>query len=226
MAGRAAEGRAARAPGGIRLGADGARAGPAPPRRRRADRRAALRDFYEFTDFAHFIEVYIAVDSLVRTSRRHRGGRVRGACRPGRAAGPLRRGDRHPGQPPAARASSPTVVAEALARARRRARPSTGSRWAGSTTSPASSGLASGERTIDWVERWAPEGSVGFGLGGPRSASRGRSSPRSSPAPAPSVWRASRTRVRRPGRRRSGTPCACWVRTGSGTASRRRATPR
>lgn len=29
---------------------------------------AALRHFYAFTDFAHFIEVYIAVDSLVRTA--------------------------------------------------------------------------------------------------------------------------------------------------------------
>jgi aminodeoxyfutalosine deaminase len=27
----------------------------------------ALRAFYEFTDFAHFIEVYIAVNSLVAT---------------------------------------------------------------------------------------------------------------------------------------------------------------
>jgi hypothetical protein len=29
---------------------------------------AALREFYAFTDFAHFIEVYIAVDALVRTA--------------------------------------------------------------------------------------------------------------------------------------------------------------
>ena len=29
---------------------------------------AALREFYTFTDFAHFIEVYIAVNSLVRTA--------------------------------------------------------------------------------------------------------------------------------------------------------------
>src|SRR3954465_8098751 len=27
----------------------------------------ALRDFYEFTDFAHFIDVYTAVNRLVRT---------------------------------------------------------------------------------------------------------------------------------------------------------------
>ena len=32
---------------------------------------------------------------------------------------------------------------------------------------PGELGLASGLRTIDWVERYAPEGSVGFGLGGP-----------------------------------------------------------
>jgi adenosine deaminase len=32
---------------------------------------------------------------------------------------------------------------------------------------PGELGLPSGERTIDWVERHAPEGSVGFGLGGP-----------------------------------------------------------
>src|SRR5699024_4460594 len=32
---------------------------------------------------------------------------------------------------------------------------------------PGELGLPSGERTIDWVERYAPDGTVGFGLGGP-----------------------------------------------------------
>jgi aminodeoxyfutalosine deaminase len=32
---------------------------------------------------------------------------------------------------------------------------------------PGELGLESGERTINWVERWAPDGTVGFGLGGP-----------------------------------------------------------
>jgi aminodeoxyfutalosine deaminase len=58
-------------------------------------------------------------------------------------------------------------VAEALTSARDRAARENGIELAWVFDIPGELGLVSGERTIDWVERWAPVGSVGFGLGGP-----------------------------------------------------------
>jgi adenosine deaminase len=59
------------------------------------------------------------------------------------------------------------AVAEALTAGRRRARAEHGVELSWVFDIPGELGLASGERTIDWVEKHAPEGSVGFGLGGP-----------------------------------------------------------
>jgi aminodeoxyfutalosine deaminase len=62
---------------------------------------------------------------------------------------------------------APDGLAEALVRARDRAWQQHGLLVGWVYDIPGELGLESGERTIDWVERWAPEGSVGFGLGGP-----------------------------------------------------------
>ncbi|MPZ54162.1 MAG: adenosine deaminase, partial [Acidimicrobiia bacterium] len=61
----------------------------------------------------------------------------------------------------------PDALSEALIRARRRARREHGVELAWIFDIPGELGLESGVRTIDWVERWAPEGSIGLGLGGP-----------------------------------------------------------
>jgi aminodeoxyfutalosine deaminase len=59
----------------------------------------------------------------------------------------------------------PAGVAEALTNAGTRARVEHGVSLAWVYDIPGELGLESGERTIDWVERFAPAGSVGFGLG-------------------------------------------------------------
>ena len=126
----------------------------------------ALRDFYAFTDFAHFIEVYIAVDSLVRTADDIEA--VATGVLADLAAQQVRyveltvTPDSH-----LLKGVEPDGVAEALVRARARARSEHGLEVGWVHDIPGELGLESGERTIDWVERWAPEGTVGFGLGGP-----------------------------------------------------------
>jgi len=62
---------------------------------------------------------------------------------------------------------APDAVADALTRGRDQARAVHGVELAWVFDIPGESGLPSAERTIDWVERFRPGGSVGFGLGGP-----------------------------------------------------------
>ena len=130
--------------------------------------RDALTAYYEFTDFAHFIEVYISVNALVRTpadvealvvgaARDMAGQAVRYAELTVTPDSHLRMG------------IAPEEIAEALTTGRRRAHDEHGVELAWVFDIPGELGLPSGERTIDWVERHAPEGSVGFGLGGPEA---------------------------------------------------------
>jgi aminodeoxyfutalosine deaminase len=125
-----------------------------------------LRAFYEFTDFAHFIEVYIAVNSLVVTPA-DVDALVVGAARDlasqnVRYAELTVTPDSH-----LLVGIEPDAIADALTRARSRAAREYDVELGWIFDIPGELGLESGERTIDWVERWAPEGSVGFGLGGP-----------------------------------------------------------
>ncbi len=125
-----------------------------------------LVGFYRFTDFVHFIEVYIAVSSLVRTVADIEAlvFGVAGdlATQHVRYAEVTVTPDSH-----LLVGIEPDGLAEALAAARRRAQARHGVELAWIFDIPGELGRASGLRTIDWVERWAPEGSVGFGLGGP-----------------------------------------------------------
>jgi aminodeoxyfutalosine deaminase len=125
-----------------------------------------LSRFYEFTDFAHFIEVYIAVNSLVRTpedvealvvgiARDLVGQEVRYAEVTATPDSHLLVG------------IAAEDVAAAYDQGRRRALAEHGVELAWIFDIPGELGLPSGLRTIDWVERHAPDGSVGFGLGGP-----------------------------------------------------------
>lgn len=127
---------------------------------------ASLADFYRFSDFAHFIEVYIAVNSLVRTAADME------ALAVGVLADIARQNVRYveltvTPDSHLLMGIEPDAVVEALVRARTAARDRFDLEVGWVFDIPGERGLPSGERTIDWVERWAPEGSVGFGLGGP-----------------------------------------------------------
>lgn len=125
-----------------------------------------LRTFYEFRDFGHFIEVYIAVNSLVRTAVDVEllvVGVARDlATQNVRYAELTVTPDSH-----LLMGIAPADVATALDNARRTASAEHGVELQWIFDIPGELGLPSGERTIDWVENHAPTGTVGFGLGGP-----------------------------------------------------------
>lgn len=127
---------------------------------------AALRDFYAFTDFAHFIEVYISVNRLVRTAADVQAlvtglGRdlvqtqVRYAEVTVTPASHLQMG------------IAPEAVTEALEQGRAEVLAEHGVELAWIFDIPGEQGLPAGVQTLDWVEHHRPEHSVGFGLGGP-----------------------------------------------------------
>jgi aminodeoxyfutalosine deaminase len=125
-----------------------------------------LRRFYEFTDFAHFIRVYIAVNALIRTPDDLTAltyGTARDlASQNVRYAEITVTPDSH-----LLMGIKPEAIGPALTEARNQARTDFGIELGWIFDIPGELGLESGERTADWVERFAPEGSVGFGLGGP-----------------------------------------------------------
>ncbi len=127
---------------------------------------AALRAFYSFTDFAHFIEVYISVNRLVRTPDDVRAlvtglGRDLAAVNV-RYAEVTVTPDSH-----LLMGIAPDAVADALTRGRADVLAERGIELAWVFDIPGELGLESGLRTIDWVEHHRPEHGVGFGLGGP-----------------------------------------------------------
>jgi len=127
---------------------------------------AELRAFYAFRDFAHFIEVYIAVNELVRTADDVCAlvtglGRDLAAVRV-RYAEVTVTPDSH-----LLMGIDPAALAEALGAGRAEVLAEHGVELAWVFDIPGDLGLPSGLRTIDWVERFRPEHSVGFGLGGP-----------------------------------------------------------
>lgn len=126
----------------------------------------SLRAFYEFRDFAHFIEVYIAVNSLIQRPEDVEA--LVGGVAADLAAQQVRYAevtvtpDSH-----LLMGIDPVDLASALTSARAAAASDHGIELAWIFDIPGELGLESGERTIDWVERHAPVGTVGFGLGGP-----------------------------------------------------------
>ncbi len=125
-----------------------------------------LRAFYEFRDFAHFIDVYIAVNSLVRTAVDVEllvVGVARDlATQNVRYAELTVTPDSH-----LLMGIAPDDVAAALDNARRTASAEHGVELQWIFDIPGELGLPSGERTIEWVEQYAPSATVAFGLGGP-----------------------------------------------------------
>jgi aminodeoxyfutalosine deaminase len=127
--------------------------------------RAALRSFYEFTDFAHFIEVYIKVNSLLTT------GADITALVVGVAADLAANQVRYAEVtvtpvPHLALGIEPDELAEALTVGRTRARAEHGVELAWVFDIAGSLGYRAGMATADWVLRHRPAGTVGFGLGG------------------------------------------------------------
>lgn len=131
-----------------------------------------LRRFYEFRDFAHFVEVYLAVVDLVRTPEDIRyltyeiarematEQRVRYAeltCTPYTSVRPHEDGKGMPIE----------AYTEAIEDARVAAERDFGLvlRWIYDI--PGEAGVPSADATLDWALNHRPDGLVGFGLGGP-----------------------------------------------------------
>ena len=128
----------------------------------------ALRAFYDFTDFAHFIEVYISVNDLVRSAEDVRSlvvglgrdladVRVRYAEVTVTPDGHLKMG------------IAPDALTAALNLGRTDVLGQFGIELAWVFDIPGELGRESGLRTIAWAEKHLPEHSVGFGLGGPEA---------------------------------------------------------
>ncbi|MCD9199459.1 adenosine deaminase [Aeromicrobium wangtongii] len=126
----------------------------------------ALADFFTFTDFAHFIEVYLSVVDLLRTPEdlwtlTHDVARdlaaqnvryVELTCTPYTSI---------------AVGISAEAYCEALEDARRRAEADFGVTMRWIFDIPGESGVPAADVTLDTALRLQPEGLIGFGLGGP-----------------------------------------------------------
>lgn len=189
-----------------------------------------LREFFAFRDFAHFIEVYLAVVDLIRTPEDIRyltyevarelaeAQSVRYAeltCTPYTSVLP---DDPDRGMPIEA-------YSEAIEDARRAAERDFGLvlRWIYDI--PGEFGLPAADATLGFALDHAPDGLVAFGLGGPEVGV-----PRPQFKPVFDQARAAGLRSvphagRPPARRRCGRRCATSAPSGSATARRRRRTP-
>ena len=127
--------------------------------------RAELRAFYEFTDFAHFIEVYVKVSRLVLTGADITA-LVVGLARD-LAANLVRYAEVTVTPVPHIMLGiEPDELAEALTTGRRLALEHHGVNLSWVFDIPGSLGYKVGMETAEWALRHRPEGSVGFGLGG------------------------------------------------------------
>jgi aminodeoxyfutalosine deaminase len=127
--------------------------------------REQLRAFYEFTDFAHFIEVYIKITRLVVTGTDITA-LVVGLARD-LAANQVRYAEVTVTPVPHIMLGiEPDELAEALTTGRRQARDLHGVELAWVFDIAGSLGYEAGLRTAEWVLRHRPNGTVGFGLGG------------------------------------------------------------
>jgi len=127
--------------------------------------RDALAAFYDFTDFAHFIDVYVKVSRLVTS------GSDITALVDGLAADLARNAVRYAEVTVTPSSHlllgiEPDELAEALTVGRAAARERRGVELAWVFDIAGSLGYDEGVATAEWVLRHRPEGTVGFGLGG------------------------------------------------------------
>lgn len=125
-----------------------------------------LADYFEFTDFAHFIEVYLSVVDLVRTpddvwTLTHEVARDLAAQNVRYAEVTLTP------YTSILRGISAEAFCESVEDARRRARADFGIELRWCFDIPGESGLPAAEGTLDAALRVRPDGLVSFGLGGP-----------------------------------------------------------
>lgn len=127
--------------------------------------RDGLRAYYEFTDFAHFIQVYVKVNSLVRTG-------VDVTALVVGLAGDLARNRVRYAEVTVtplshlAQGIEPDELAEALTAGRFVARERHGVELAWVLDVAGELGHEAGMTTVAWALRHRPAGTVGFGLGG------------------------------------------------------------
>jgi aminodeoxyfutalosine deaminase len=128
----------------------------------------AMEAFYRFTDFAAFIRTYVAVSRLVRTaddvydlavglSRDLARCNVRYAEATVTADSHLKVG------------IESDALSDALTRGRRDAREQHGVELAWVFDIDGEFGTPSGQRTLDWIRDFRPDGTIGYGLGGPEA---------------------------------------------------------
>jgi aminodeoxyfutalosine deaminase len=129
---------------------------------------SGMREFYRFTDFANFIAVYVAVAQLVRTADDVYDlavglGRDLAAVNV-RYAEATVTADSH-----LAVGIEPDALSDALTRGRADVAARYGVDLAWVFDIDGEFGLPSGERLLSWCTSFLPDGSVGFGLGGPET---------------------------------------------------------
>jgi aminodeoxyfutalosine deaminase len=128
----------------------------------------SMRAYYRFTDFPSFIALYVATARLVRTgddvhalavglARDLAAANVRYAETTVTADSHLQVG------------IAPDELADALSRGRADARNRYGVELAYVYDIDGEFGPPSGERLLSWIEAYRPDGSIGFGLGGPEN---------------------------------------------------------
>jgi len=127
--------------------------------------RDQLRAFYEFTDFAHFIDVYVKVTSLIVTGADVTA-LVVGLARDLAANGVRYAEVTVTPVPHVLLGIDPAELAEALTAGRALARTRHRVELAWVFDIAGSLGYRHGVATAEWVLRHRPEGTVGFGLGG------------------------------------------------------------
>lgn len=128
---------------------------------------AILAAFYEFTGFAHFIDVYTAVNRLVTTGESVE--RLVTGLAGSLAANNVRYAEVTVTPLSHLKAGiAPTELADALASGRRTAR-RTGVEIAWIFDASGDDGPAGAMSTLDWIVRHQPPGTVAFGLGGPEA---------------------------------------------------------
>lgn len=127
--------------------------------------REQLRAFYEFSDFAHFIDVYVKVNQLVVTGADVTA-LVVGLARD-LAANQVRYAEvTVTPVPHLVTGIAPDELAEALTEGRALASRLHGVALAWVFDIAGSLGIEAGMATAEWVLRYRPAGTVGFGLGG------------------------------------------------------------
>jgi aminodeoxyfutalosine deaminase len=126
----------------------------------------ALREFYTFRDFAHFIEVYLAVVDLVRTAEDVR--LLTFEVARDMAAQNIRYAELTLTPYTSVLAGVPIeAYVEAVEDARRSAETELGVKLRWVFDIPGEFGLPAAEETVSYAVVHAPESLVGFGLGGP-----------------------------------------------------------